>query len=176
MDVEVWPVRDGLVHRGVARCGDLIAACTLGRSGIATDKREGDGATPVGIFPIRRVLYRPDQEAAPRTSITSVPIDRDAGWCDDPDDPAYNRAVRLPYAGRHENLWRADRLYDLILVIGPNDAPVVAGMGSAVFVHVMRPDGGPTEGCVAFAVGDLRQILAQLDASSRVVINREPML
>ena len=67
-------------------------------------------------------------------------------------------------------LWRADAIYDLILVIGHNDDPVVKGAGSAVFVHVARPDWSGTEGCVAFQVEDLRWILARADAASAVRI------
>lgn len=181
MDLEVWPLPprrdegDAVVHHGVARCGDLVAACTLGRSGIAVEKREGDGVTPSGRFPVRRVMYRTDRGSAPSTAIDTVAIDRDAGWCDDPADPAYNRPIRLPYTGRHEKLWREDHLYDLVLVIGHNDDPVVPGLGSAIFVHVMRTDRGPTEGCVAFAAEDLRRILSRLDATSRVIVHAESL-
>jgi len=171
MDLEIRPARDGPVHRGIARFGALALPCALGRAGIATHKREGDGATPAGGFPVRRLLYRPDREAPPHGALPAAPIGRDDGWCDDPDDPRYNRPVRLPYAARHESLWRADGLYDLVLVIGHNDEPVVPGFGSAVFVHVMRPDGGPTESCVAFAIEDLRQLVARLGPASRVVVH-----
>lgn len=68
--------------------------------------------------------------------------------------------MRLPYAARHEELWRADALYDVVVVIGHNDAPVVAGMGSAVFLHLSSADYRPTEGCVALARQDLLEILA----------------
>lgn len=171
MDLEIWPAGEGPAHRGVARFGSLTLPCALGRAGIALRKREGDGATPAGAFPVRRLLYRADREASPCAALPADPIGRDDGWCDEPDDPAYNRPVRLPYAARHEMMWRADGLYDLVLVIGHNDDPVVPGLGSAVFVHVMRPDGGATEGCVAFAAEDLRHVLARLGPSSRVVIH-----
>jgi L,D-peptidoglycan transpeptidase YkuD (ErfK/YbiS/YcfS/YnhG family) len=134
--------------------------CALGRSGVRVDKREGDGATPAGRFPLRRVLYRPDRLSAPTTPLPATPLTPDDGWCDDPADPQYNRPVRLPYAGRHEELWRADALYDVIVVVGHNDAPVIAGMGSAIFMHVASADYRPTEGCVALARQDLLDILA----------------
>jgi L,D-peptidoglycan transpeptidase YkuD (ErfK/YbiS/YcfS/YnhG family) len=134
--------------------------CALGRTGIARDKREGDGATPAGLFPLRRVLYRPDRMSPPRTALAAVPLRPADGWCDDPADAAYNRPVTLPYAGGHERLWRDDRLYDLILVIGHNDDPVLAGAGSAVFVHVAAAGWEPTAGCVALALPDLLTVLA----------------
>jgi L,D-peptidoglycan transpeptidase YkuD (ErfK/YbiS/YcfS/YnhG family) len=134
--------------------------CALGRSGVSASKREGDGATPAGDFPLRRVLFRADRLGAPATVLPASALQRDDGWCDDPEDPQYNRPVRLPYGGRHERMWREDGIYDLILVIGHNDDPVIPGHGSAVFVHLARPDFGPTQGCVAFARDDLLEILA----------------
>ncbi len=134
--------------------------CALGRGGVHGDKREGDGVTPIGRFPLRRVLYRPDRLSAPSTRLPVAQLAPDDGWCDDPADRQYNRPVRLPYAARHEELWRADALYDVIVVIGHNDAPVVAGMGSAIFMHLASVDYRPTRGCVALARQDLLDILA----------------
>ena len=144
--------------------------CAIGRGGIARVKAEGDGATPAGRFPLRRVLYRADRIAAPRTALPRAAIDPADGWCDAPEDARYNRAVRHPYKARAERLWRADGCYDLLAVIGFNDDPVVAGAGSAIFLHVARPDFAPTEGCVALALGDLREILAGWQPEDRVAI------
>jgi len=135
-------------------------ACAIGWGGVRTDKREGDGATPAGRFPLRRVLYRPDRVAPPRTALPIAPLSPGDGWCDDPAHPLYNRQVRLPHEASHEELWRSDRVYDLIVILGHNDAPVVRGLGSAVFLHVAQPDYAPTAGCVAVAEGDLLAILA----------------
>lgn len=160
-----------VVHRnGIARLGAERFACTLGTGGVRRDKREGDGVTPVGLFPLRRLFFRADRLPRPATRLPAIPLRPDHGWCDDPADPAYNRFVRLPYPGRHERLWRDDRLYDLVLVIGHNDRPVRPSLGSAVFVHVMNPDGAPTAGCVAFAEADLLTILAHLGPGDAVRI------
>ncbi len=88
------------------------------------------------------------------------PLAPDDGWCDDPNHPDYNRMVRLPHPARHETLWRADAVYDIIGVLGWNDAPVVRRAGSAIFLHVARPDLAPTEGCIALKLPDLRRLLA----------------
>lgn len=144
--------------------------CALGRSGVSAAKREGDGATPAGSFLMRRLLYRPDRVAAPPTRLGVSAIALDSGWCDAPADPAYNRPVKLPYAASTEALWRDDALYDLIVPLGYNDDPPKPGLGSAIFLHVARPDYGPTEGCVALARADLLAILADSDAASRVVV------
>jgi L,D-peptidoglycan transpeptidase YkuD (ErfK/YbiS/YcfS/YnhG family) len=137
--------------------------CALGKGGVvaATRKQEGDGATPAARLPLRRVLYRADRGPAPACAVAVEPLDPADGWCDDAADRAYNRPVRLPFGGRHEVLWRADAIYDVIGVLGWNDAPVERGRGSAIFLHLARPDFSPTEGCVALAPGDLRLVLSR---------------
>lgn len=155
---------------GWARWGGQRIRCALGKGGVRTVKREGDGATPAGAFAMRRVLYRGDCGPAPATRLQAMAIAVDDGWCDDPADPAYNMPIKLPYPARAERLWRDDRLYDLVVVLGYNDEPAVAGAGSAIFLHVASADYAPTEGCVALAADDLRRVLAEADASSRVVV------
>jgi len=156
--------------RGRATLGEVGFDCTLGRAGIREVKREGDRATPAGRFAFRCVLFRQDRTAHPVTHLEVAPIRELDGWCDDPAHPAYNRMVRLPIDASHERLWRDDHLYDIVLVIGHNDAPVVPGAGSAVFVHLARPDFSPTEGCVAFTETDLRRILRTASAVDHIDI------
>jgi L,D-peptidoglycan transpeptidase YkuD (ErfK/YbiS/YcfS/YnhG family) len=136
--------------RTMTAFGDILP-CLIGRSGAvaAAAKREGDGATPLGLYPIRSLWLRPDRVQPPITRLPLRWIAPDDGWSDDPADPAYNRPVRHPHAFSAERLWRDDGLYDLIVTIGYNDAPVVPGLGSAIFVHCASPEGKPTEGCVA---------------------------
>lgn len=139
------------------------ARATLGKAGViaAADKREGDNRSPAGVWPIRAVLYRPDAYPdGPVTTLEARPIAPDDGWCDAPGDRAYNRPVKLPYPASAERLWRDDHVYDLVLVLGHNDDPPVAGLGSAIFLHLAR-DGYPgTEGCVALARADVEALLA----------------
>jgi L,D-peptidoglycan transpeptidase YkuD (ErfK/YbiS/YcfS/YnhG family) len=120
---------------------------------------------------MRSLLYRPDRGAAPPSRLPARTIGRADGWCDDPDDPAYNRPVALPHAGRAEALWRADELYDLVVPLGYNDDPPRLGAGSAIFLHLARPDYAPTEGCVALARADLLAVLVDADTNSRVVVS-----
>ena len=156
--------------RGEAAWRGGTLRCAIGRSGIARVKREGDGATPAGTFPVRRVLYRADRMVRPATVLPATPLTDTDGWCDDPADPRYNQAVHLPYPARCEALWRDDPLYDLIGVIGFNDEPAVPDGGSAIFLHIARPDYGPTEGCVAFSSADLVAILAAWRTEDRVTV------
>ncbi|HLI10205.1 MAG TPA: L,D-transpeptidase family protein [Alphaproteobacteria bacterium] len=144
--------------------------CAIGRGGLSIAKREGDGATPVGRHPFRRLLYRPDRLARPTTRLPVDRIDRADGWCDAPTDARYNQQVRLPYPASHERLWRDDHLYDVVVVLGYNDAPIIAGRGSAIFLHVARDDYGPTEGCLALALPDLLTLLAEAGPEDGVVV------
>lgn len=140
--------------------GGRTFRAALGRGGVRPDKHEGDGATPAGLLPLRRVLYRADRTPVPDCAVPIEPIAPDDGWCDDPTHTDYNHPVRLPHDAHYEELWRTDNLYDLLGVLGWNDAPVLRGRGSAIFLHVARPDYAPTEGCIALGFGDLRRIMA----------------
>jgi L,D-peptidoglycan transpeptidase YkuD (ErfK/YbiS/YcfS/YnhG family) len=159
---------------GRLRLGQREVDCALGRGGLveAADKREGDGATPLGLWPIRRVLYRPDRVGPPRTVLPVVAIQPDDGWCDAPADPSYNRPVALPYPASCERMWREDALYDLVCVLAHNDDPAVPGLGSAIFLHLAKPDYAPTEGCVALARADLQDLLAMADERSALEVRR----
>ena len=148
--------------------------CALGPAGIRTEKREGDGATPAGVFPLRRVLWRADRLPRPATGLDLAPIRPQDGWCDDPLDARYNQMVGLPYPASAERLWRDDAVYDVVVVIGYNDAPATPGRGSAIFLHVARPDYAPTRGCVALALADLLAFLAPCRPDIRVALGLDP--
>jgi L,D-peptidoglycan transpeptidase YkuD (ErfK/YbiS/YcfS/YnhG family) len=145
---------------GILTFGTGTYRAALGRGGVRADKREGDGATPIGPLPLRQVLYRPDRGAAPVCAVPVEALSPHDGWCDDPTHAAYNNRVRLPIDASAEALWRDDPLYDIIGVLGWNDAPVRPGGGSAIFLHLARGDFAPTDGCVALAASDLRRVLA----------------
>lgn len=154
------PVR----QRGFLVARGLTVPCALGRSGIATNKYEGDGATPRGCWRPVAVIWRADRLPRPATVLPIRPLAPHDGWCDDPADRRYNRPVRLPYPGRHENLWRADRLYDVIVVLDYNLARPQKGVGSAIFLHIAAPGFPPTEGCIAVAPQAMRRLLSRIDA------------
>jgi len=137
----------------------LVFRAALGRAGVRREKQEGDGATPAGQLPLRRVLYRADRVKAPECAVPVEPIVPADGWCDDMEHADYNRMIRLPHDGHYEELWRQEEIYDVVGVLGWNDAPVLRGRGSSIFLHVARSDYAPTDGCVALALDDLRRVL-----------------
>jgi L,D-peptidoglycan transpeptidase YkuD (ErfK/YbiS/YcfS/YnhG family) len=160
---------------GNPREGRLVLAhgarrAALGKGGVVALKREGDGATPLGRFPIRQVLYRGDRMKPPRTPFPIRAIRADDGWCENPSDRNYNRLVRLSPNSSADRLTRDDHLYDLILVLGHNDRPRVRGRGSAIFIHFARPNYAPTAGCIALSRRDLSMLLAELRHGSAIVV------
>jgi L,D-peptidoglycan transpeptidase YkuD (ErfK/YbiS/YcfS/YnhG family) len=145
-----------------------IRRIALGRSGIRALKREGDGATPAGCFPIRFVLYRPDRVLRPRVPFPVRAIRADDAWCEDPGDRNYNRLVKLSPRSTADRLTRDDHLYDLVLVLGHNDRPRVKEKGSAIFIHLARRGLKATAGCIAFSRRDLRALLAELRRNTEI--------
>ena len=148
--------------------------CALGRGGVvqAQAKREGDGATPLGVWPLVRGLWRQDRLTKPESALPFAPLAPDDGWCDDPADAAYNRPVTHPYPSSAERMWREDGLYDVVVILAHNDAPPVPGLGSAIFLHCAGPGHPPTEGCVALARADLLAVLARVTAGDALAIVR----
>ena len=135
--------------------------CLVGRSGLLpqTEARGRYGDTRRKL--LRRAYYRPDRLDPPVTGLPLVRIHESLGWCDDPSDPAYNRAVELPFAAGHETMFRDDALYDIVVELGYNDAPPVAGLGSAIFLHLREAHTLHTAGCVAVTQDDMLAILAE---------------
>jgi L,D-peptidoglycan transpeptidase YkuD (ErfK/YbiS/YcfS/YnhG family) len=164
--------RPGQRSHGVLIAGRLIIPVVLGRSGIRANKREGDGATPRGLFRLRRLWWRADRSPRPLTLLSTIRIDRRVAWCEDPGDRRYNRPFRRSASEPGDRLWREDQLYDVIIEIDHNTRPRIANRGSAVFLHVARPDCSPTAGCVAFAATDLRRLLGRLGPKTRILIQR----
>jgi L,D-peptidoglycan transpeptidase YkuD (ErfK/YbiS/YcfS/YnhG family) len=139
--------------------GEAPGAC--GRGGVRADKREGDGASPAGTFP---------RIALPTTHLPMSALRPEDAWVDDPTDPNYNRLVSLPYPAHVEAMWRADGLYDLLVLIGYNTDSPVPVSGSAIFLHIARPDFAPTEGCIAVARDVLAGVLGLIGPGSMITI------
>nr|WP_269751657.1 L,D-transpeptidase family protein [Pseudophaeobacter flagellatus] len=156
-----------LTKRGLRFAGRLLP-CSIGRGGLSSDKREGDGATPIGVHHVVGLYYRPDRMTRPAPWARAIgPGDL---WSDDGSDSHYNTHVTAPYHHSHEHLRRADPLYDLVLVLDWNWPVATPGRGSAIFIHQWRRPGYPTEGCIAFSRANLHWLAARVQPGSRVVV------
>ncbi|MGD0723906.1 MAG: L,D-transpeptidase family protein [Roseiarcus sp.] len=162
--------RPGARAQGWLTAGDLRIPCALGPAGIVRRKREGDGATPAGRFALLWAFHRPDRPRPVAGGVPSRVLRRDAGWCEDPRSPCYNRPVRLPFALACDSMWRADCLYDLTYVLDYNYTRRVRGAGSAIFFHLARPGLTPTAGCVAILPADMRRLAPRLARRTTMAI------
>ena len=141
--------------------GKLEAPCSIGKGGITENKVEGDFCTPAGIWPLKRVFFREDRIKEPETELQTFSISKTMGWSDDPNDKkSYNTLIKKPHSYSHEDLWRSDNIYDIIVELGYNDNPPIIGKGSAIFMHLARDNFEPTAGCVALKSFDLISLLS----------------
>lgn len=147
--------------------------CTLGEKGVTGDKREGDLKTPLGSFSLLECWYRADRLEAPKTQLPLRIIQQDDGWCDDVGSPFYNQHVKLPFEDSHEELWREDEKYDLIVTLGYNTKPLIPGKGSAIFFHVAPADYPPTQGCVGLLKQDLLEVLKDCSTETLIRVKAE---
>jgi L,D-peptidoglycan transpeptidase YkuD (ErfK/YbiS/YcfS/YnhG family) len=155
---------------GILRYNHMEFKCTLGEKGLTGDKREGDMKTPLGCFPLKECWYRKDRMEAPNSSLPLITIAPDDGWCDDPQHASYNQPVKLPFTASHEELFRDDEKYDLIVTLGYNDNPFKPGKGSAIFLHVAPEDYPATQGCVGLHKKDLLELLAAIQPGTLLCV------
>ena len=150
--------------------------CSIGKNGVTTSKVEGDGKTPLGTFSLRETMIRADKISKSQFRYISIPVQNiteQTGWCDDPKHISYNKMVDLSkfdHTVSHEKLYRDDDLYNVVIVVGYNDNPVVTGKGSAIFVRIASKDYAGTAGGIGFAENDLLKILTKLDENSKLIV------
>jgi L,D-peptidoglycan transpeptidase YkuD (ErfK/YbiS/YcfS/YnhG family) len=156
--------------RGLLRAGSLAFPVALGRRGILANKREGDGATPRGTFQLKRLWWRADREPRPLCTLPMRQITPEDAWCEDPADRRYNRPIRIPPGAPGDRLQRNDHLYDFIIEIDHNTRPRIARRGSAVFIHLARPNLSPSAGCVTMSKSWMRALLRQIGRQTRITI------
>lgn len=146
------------------------ARAAVGAGDVHPNKKEGDRATPAGTFSLPFGMYRRDRITLPNTDLPMTPLREAHAWVDDPNDPKYNQLVELPYPSHTEKLWRTDGIYDLLVVVGYNMNPTQPGAGSAIFLHIARPDFSPTDGCVAVSRSVLLELINVLGTDSTLTI------
>ena len=145
--------------------------CSIGYNGLSKNKSEGDGCTPIGIFKIIKILYRPDKIGNFKFKLKSEAIKENDGWCDDINSELYNQKISFPFLQSAEHLYRDDDLYDLICIIDYNLYPIIKGKGSAIFLHVAKKDYSPTHGCIAIKKEELLKICHKLQTNSIIMID-----
>jgi L,D-peptidoglycan transpeptidase YkuD (ErfK/YbiS/YcfS/YnhG family) len=145
--------------------------CALGKGGIKKKIKEGDNITPKGIFKITKIYYRPDKVKKIFTSIKTIIIKKDMGWCDDPRSILYNKQIKLPTKFSYEKLYRDDNLYDLVMVLNYNMKPIIKNKGSAIFIHVAKNYYKKTKGCISLKKQDLIKLISNIKKNIKIKIN-----
>ena len=144
--------------------------CSIGKSGLTHLKKEGDLATPKGLFKLGSVYYRKDRNKLLNCKIKKKILNKNMGWCDDSKSKKYNKEIRFPFKYGAEKLFRKDKIYDLFINIKYNFCPAVKGKGSAIFLHITDGKYKPTKGCVAIAKKDFLKILPLINNKTKISI------
>ena len=164
-----------VLYRRVGSCFRPMAgpySAFVGLHGLSAHHREGDGTTPLGLFPFQSTMY--GQSANPGVHFHFHQLSCGDWWDEDVRSAAYNHFVHLPcgatptFGGDSEALWENIRAYGYFAVIAYNRTPIVAGAGSAIFLHVSK--GAPTTGCVSIAKVNLVHVLRALQPALHPLI------
>ena len=158
-------VQNNYLHSDLGRF-----SCAIGRAGLTTNKIEGDHKTPVGEFKFKKIYYRKDKLGEMIFQIPFAIIAENDGWCDDPKSKLYNQHVQFPFDASAERLFRDDDLYDIICVLNYNTNPIVPGKGSAIFLHICKPNFAGTEGCVAIEKKNILKLVNLIDFNTKLII------
>ncbi|AYD02889.1 L,D-transpeptidase family protein [Neorhizobium sp. NCHU2750] len=153
-------------RRAIISIGGLSIPAAIGRSGTSAFKREGDGATPIASMKLISGFTRGERMRLPQTPLAMKRISPDMLWCDEPKHAAYNRLVTKragsSFRPSHEEMTRADGLYDVCLVMDWNITCRKRFGGSAIFFHLIKPGYQPTAGCIAVHPRDMKRLLPHL--------------
>ena len=159
-----------LINKNYLTYNKLKIKCAIGKKGIGYKRKEGDLITPSGQYKIKFVLYREDRVKI-LTKLKKKVIKKNMGWCDDPKSVHYNKLVKLPFAHKHEKLFKKENIYDIILVLNYNMNPIKKNKGSAIFIHVSKNNYKKTEGCVAIKKINLIKLLKEINPNTKIKIS-----
>lgn len=160
----------GKKHQGLITIEGKVFRCALGRNGITTQKREGDGATPRSKMRMLGGFCKPSLKPVPHTVFSMRRVRKTDGWCDSVGNANYNRAVHLPFKDSHEDMLRQDALYDIGFILDWNFSCRKQGCGSAIFLHLAKPGYQPTQGCIALLRRDMERLTPHFSRSTRWVV------
>ena len=144
--------------------------CSIGKSGITNSKKEGDLATPKGLFKLGLLYYREDRNSFLKSKLKKRIIKKNMGWCDDIKSKKYNQEIYFPFKYRAEKLYRKDKIYDIFINIKYNQSPIIKGKGSAIFLHLTNHKYKKTKGCVAILKKDFLKILPLIKKNTKILI------
>ena len=145
--------------------------CSIGKSGITNLKKEGDSATPKGVFELGKLYYRRDRNKTLKSKLKKRIIKKNMGWCDDVKSKKYNQLIYFPFKYGAEKLYRKDKIYDIFINIKYNYRPSVKKKGSAIFLHLTNINYKPTSGCIAIVKKDLLKILPHINKNTKISIS-----
>ena len=149
---------------------DFYFKCSIGKNGISKKKTEGDNRTPEGNFKIEHLYFRKDRIEQPQTSLKSIEIKKNMGWCDDVSNSKnYNKLININKNIHHEKLFRKDHKYDLLIPIKYNFDAVVLGIGSCIFIH-LTDKYQPTAGCIGLGKKDFLILLKLINKNTKIKI------
>ena len=158
-----------LINKNYLTYNKLKVKCAIGKKGIGYKRKEGDLITPIGQFKIKYILYRKDRIKI-KTKLKRKIIKKNLGWCDDPKSTHYNKLVKLPFTYSHEELYKKENIYDIVLVLNYNMNPIKKNKGSAIFIHVAKNNFKKTEGCIAIKKLNLIKLIKKINANTKVKI------
>ena len=145
--------------------------CSIGKSGITTSKKEGDLASPKGIYKLGLLYYRQDRIESLKCKIKKRIIKKNMGWCNDSKSKKYNQQIYFPFKYRAEKLYRKDKIYDIFINIKYNYRPIIKKNGSAIFLHLTNINYKPTSGCIAIGKKDFLKILPHINKKTKISIS-----
>ena len=146
--------------------------CSIGKSGITHVKKEGDLATPKGVFKLGLLYYRKDRNKSLKSKLKKRVIKKNMGWCDDSKSKQYNQEIYFPFKYGAEKLYRKDKTYDIFINIKYNNSPIIKGKGSAIFLHTTNKRYKPTKGCVAILKKDFLKIIPLINRNTKISISK----
>ena len=147
---------------------DFKFRCSIGSTGINSNKKEGDNSTPKGLFDLKKLYFRKDRVDIPKCKIINKIIKRNMAWCDDPSHKKYNEEIKTYDKNHREKLYRTDHKYDYIISINHNENKI-PNKGSAIFIHLTN-NYKPTAGCIVLKKKDFEILLNLIDKKTKIRI------
>jgi L,D-peptidoglycan transpeptidase YkuD (ErfK/YbiS/YcfS/YnhG family) len=141
-----------------------VSPAVTGKNGLSFTKKEGNGATPTGMYTIGEMFGFAVKPAGVKSRYTVT--NKFHYWVDDATSKDYNKWMY--YRGNPSTRWKSferlnHTLYKHAIIIRYNENPIVKNAGSAIFIHRWRSGTTPTAGCIAFSESHLTVLMKWID-------------